>query len=66
MHWISVTQKLPAVNEKNWDQKKYLICEKTPMVASWRKGNWINQDLNGLKRICNPTHWMEVPELPKG
>ena len=63
--WISVTDRLPEVGG-------YVVCiakrnpfsRFMPMVARIEKNGWVNPMTE--QYISEVTHWMPMPELPKG
>lgn len=71
--WISVDERLPD----NY-RAVLVVCESTSIsggrlraVGSYGGGFWSMADANGTMRLTKymqyiVTHWMELPELPKG
>ena len=63
--WISVKDRLPEAGE-------YVVCiakrnpfsRFMPMVARIEKNGWVNPMTE--QYISEVTHWMPMPELPKG
>ena len=63
--WIPVTERLPEAG-------KYVVCiakrnpfsRFMPMVARIEKNGWVNPITE--QYISEVTHWMPMPELPKG
>ena len=63
--WISVTERLPEAGG-------YVVCiakrnpfsRSMPMVARVEKNGWVNPMTE--QYISEVTHWMPMPELPKG
>ena len=63
--WISVKDRLPEAGE-------YVVCIAKrnpfsmfmPMVARIKKNGWVNPITE--QYISEVTHWMPLPELPKG
>ena len=63
--WIPVEDELPEVGE-------YVVCiakrnpfsRFMPMVARIEKNGWVNPMTE--QYISEVTHWMKMPELPKG
>ena len=63
--WISVEDELPEVGG-------YVVCiakrnpfsRFMPMVARIEKNGWVNPMTE--QYISRVTHWMQMPELPKG
>ena len=63
--WISVKDRLPEAGE-------YVVCIAKrnpfsmfmPMVARIEKNGWVNPMTE--QYISEVTHWMPMPELPKG
>ena len=63
--WISVQDRLPEVG-------RYVVCiakrnpfsRFMPMVARIEKNGWVNPITE--QYISEVTHWMPMPELPKG
>ena len=63
--WVSVKDRLPEAGE-------YVVCIAKrnpfsmfmPMVARIKKNGWVNPITE--QYISEVTHWMPLPELPKG
>lgn len=62
--WIPVAERLPGVGEK------VLVCGcKSGIYTAYlaRDGKYpLWHKLNSKSHYCNPTHWMPLPEPPKG
>ena len=63
--WVSVNDRLPEAGE-------YVVCiakrnpfsRFMPMVARIEKNGWVNPITE--QYISEVTHWMPIPQLPKG
>ena len=63
--WIPVTERLPeAGGYVVCIAKRNLFSRFMPMVARIEKNGWVNPITEGY--ISEVTHWMPLPELPKG
>ena len=60
--WIPVTERLP---EK---PGRYLICEELgrAMIAGWDTSRWFGGHSYSEFTVYKATHWMPLPEPPKG
>ena len=59
--WIPVTERLPEAGDT------VLVCGSRGGVYTaymYRPNFW--HKLNSKSHYCNPTHWMPLPEPPKG
>ena len=61
--WIPVTERLP----ENIANRVLVVCERSNGVfyAHYEKPFWINLETD-KPFISTVTHWMPLPELPKG
>lgn len=65
--WISVTERLPKYGTTvlvYGSQGGIYTARYERAKAEWARDSWWK--LNSKSHICNPTHWMPLPEPPKG
>lgn len=57
-----------ATDEDREDDDFGKILRSRPVTAFWDKGDWVFSHWDGAWRSCYscPTHWMPLPQPPKG
>lgn len=59
--WISVTERLPE------NSKSVIIAHQNGVSTGWHNGRyWERGAATGHSKIKTVTHWMPLPEPPKG
>ena len=72
--WISVKDRLPELSNKDFDERfsedvlVYDPKEGILRAARHEDIGWWEESLgyNDGCQVLNPTHWMEMPEIPGG
>lgn len=70
--WIPVTERLPDRRGLRQDEAEYvLVCEKYPSgeyvsICAYDFDGWSKWDSFGMVIPERITHWMPLPEPPKG
>jgi hypothetical protein len=71
--WISVKDRLPEKNEFDWVlvvvelHSQYGIFHSVPIVAELRHGEWYDYNDETIEgEFEKVTHWMPLPQPPKG
>ena len=60
--WIKLDDKEPDIG------KKYLVAGNVATYHGCSVARYAGEGvffMHGCRRVPNPTHWMELPELPK-